>query len=61
MFFRILKKDMLHKKTMNTIMLIFIILATTFISSNVNNLISISSALDNYLTTIMLVTHDVKN
>lgn len=48
MFFRILQKEMLRKRTMNIIMLIFIILATTFISSSVNNLVSISTALDNY-------------
>lgn len=42
MFFRILKKDFKQKKTMNFILLIFILLATTFLASSVNNLISVS-------------------
>lgn len=48
MFLRILKKDLKRKKTMNIILLLFIILASTFISSSVNNLVTITSALDNY-------------
>lgn len=46
MYLRILKKDLKRKKTMNLILLIFIILATTFIASSVNNMVSISTALD---------------
>lgn len=49
MFLNILKKDLKRKKTMNIILLIFIILATMFISSSVNNILSVTSALDNYL------------
>lgn len=49
MYLRILKKDMKRKKTMNIILLIFVILAATFIASSANNLITISTALDNYL------------
>lgn len=48
MFLNILKKDIKRKKTMNVILLIFIILAATFISSSVNNLYSITTALNNY-------------
>ncbi|MDP4145440.1 MAG: FtsX-like permease family protein [Bacillota bacterium] len=44
MFFRILKKDLKRKKTMNIILLIFIILATTFLASSVNNLIAVSKS-----------------
>lgn len=49
MYLRILKKDLKRKKAMNVILLVFIILATMFVSSSVNNIISVTSALDNYL------------
>lgn len=49
MYLNILKKDLKRKKTMNIILLIFIILATMFVSSSVNNILSVTSALDNYL------------
>ena len=49
MFLNILKKDLKRKKTMNVILLVFIILATMFISSSVNNIISVTTALDDYL------------
>ncbi len=48
MYLRILKKDLKRKKTMNFILLIFIILAAMFIASSVSNMISISTALDDY-------------
>lgn len=48
MYFKILKKDLKRKKTMNAILLIFIIMAGTFISSSVNNMISITTALDSF-------------
>ncbi len=48
MYLRILKKDLRRKKTMNAILLIFVILAATFIASSANNLITVSSALDNF-------------
>ena len=46
MYLRILKKDIKRKKTMNIILLIFIILATTFIASGANNVVSVMTALD---------------
>lgn len=49
MFFRILKKDLKRKKSMNIILLIFIILATTFLASSVNNLIAISESVDYFM------------
>lgn len=49
MYLQILKKDLKRKKTMNIILLIFIILAATFIAGSANNLITVSSALDNFL------------
>ena len=49
MYLRILKKDLKRKKTMNVILLIFVMLAATFIASSANNIITVSSALDNLL------------
>ena len=49
MYLRILKKDLKRKKTMNVILLIFVMLAATFIASSANNIITVSSALDNFL------------
>lgn len=39
---------MKRKKTMNIILLIFVILAVAFMASSANNLITVSTALDNY-------------
>ncbi len=48
MYLQILKKDLKRKKAMNVILLVFIILATMFVSSGVNNIISVTTALDDY-------------
>lgn len=48
MYLRILKKDLKRKKTMNTIVLIFVILAVTFTASSVNNLVTVATALEGY-------------
>ena len=48
MYLNILKKDLKRKKAMNVILLIFIILATMFVSSSVNNILTISTALEDY-------------
>lgn len=48
MYRNILKKDLKRKKTMNFILLVFIILAVTLISAGVSNLISIATALEDY-------------
>ncbi len=48
MYLNILKKDLKRKRAMNIIVLVFIILATMFVSSSVNNIISVTTALDNY-------------
>ncbi|MDD4111967.1 MAG: ABC transporter permease [Herbinix sp.] len=67
MYQRIIKKDLMRKKTMNIILLLFIILASTFVSSSVNNLISISTALPNYFDRaglydyIIMTINDEKN
>ena len=47
MFLRILKKDIKRKKTMNIIMLVFIILASMFVASGLNNVITIANGTNN--------------
>ena len=49
MFWRILKKDLRRKKTMNVILLLFIIMSTMFAAASVNNIISVSNGIDYYL------------
>lgn len=46
MLFHILKRDLKRKKVMNMIVLLFIMLAATFMASSANNLITISGAVD---------------
>ncbi len=48
MYLNILKKDLKRKKTMNVILLVFIILASMFVSSGVSNIITTTTALDKY-------------
>ena len=48
MYVTILKKDLKRKKTMNIIILLFVIISTMFVSSSVNNISTVSSALDHY-------------
>ena len=48
MYLNILKKDLKRKRAMNIILLSFIILATMFVSSSVNNIINVTTALDSY-------------
>lgn len=48
MYLQILKKDLKRKKAMNVILLVFIILASMFVLSGVNNIISVTTALDDY-------------
>lgn len=49
MYLQMLKKDLKRKRAMNVILLIFIILVSMFVSSGVNNIISVTTALDGYL------------
>lgn len=49
MFFQILKKDLKRKKTMNIILLMFIILATMFVASGLNNVLTVLNGTDYYL------------
>ena len=48
MYADILKRDLKRKKAMNIILLVFVILATMFVSSSVNNIINVTTALDEY-------------
>ncbi|MBR6275083.1 MAG: hypothetical protein IKR27_08780, partial [Lachnospiraceae bacterium] len=48
MFLNILKKDLKRGRTMNTIILLFVILSVTFIAGSVNSIVSVTSSLDNY-------------
>ena len=50
MFLRMLKRDLKRKKTMNTILFLFIIIASMFMASGMNNIIAVTNGLDNYLT-----------
>ncbi|MDE6846237.1 MAG: FtsX-like permease family protein [Lachnospiraceae bacterium] len=49
MFLRILKKDLKRKRTMNIILLLFIILASMFLASSVDNLIAVNGAIDHFM------------
>lgn len=46
MYRNILKHDLKRKKTMNVILLIFVILSATFMASSVNNIMAVTSGLD---------------
>ena len=46
MFFRILKRDLGRKKGINFILFIFMILATLFVASSIDNILAVSNATD---------------
>ncbi len=46
MFYRILMKDLKHKRGINVILFLFMTLATVFVASSVNNILVISNATD---------------
>lgn len=48
MFWRILKKDLKRKKTMNIILLLFVVLCSMFAAASVNNIIAVVGGLDYY-------------
>lgn len=48
MFWHILQRDLKRKKTMNFIILLFVILAVTFIASSAGNLAAVADSLDHY-------------
>ncbi len=49
MFLRILQKDLKRKKTMNVILFLFIVLATMFVASGINNVVTVMNGTDYYL------------
>lgn len=51
MLLHILQKDMKRKRSTNVILFLFIILASTFLTASVNNLITINGALDYFMDT----------
>lgn len=55
MFFRILRKDLKRKRTMNIIILLFVILATMFVASSVNNILTVMNGLNYYFEKAGLV------
>ena len=48
MFFRILKKDLKRRKTMNIILLLFIILCSMFASASLNNIYAVNGGIDHF-------------
>ena len=48
MFLRILKKDLKRKKTMNIILLLFVILCSMFAAAAVNNIIAVTGGIEHY-------------
>ena len=49
MYLNILKKDLKRKKAMNAIVLVFVILATMFVASGVNNILTVTTSLDRFM------------
>ncbi len=49
MYLNILKKDLKRKKAMNIILMLFITLAAIFVASSVNNILSVTNALDFFI------------
>ena len=48
MFFRMIKRDLRRRKSMNLILLVFVFLVSAFISASVGNILSITGALDHF-------------
>lgn len=48
MFFRMIKRDLKRRKSMNLILLVFVFLVSAFISASVGNILSITGALDHF-------------
>lgn len=46
---RMLKKDLLHRKSVNLILFLFITIATVFLASSVNNILVVGSSVDYYM------------
>ncbi|MBR3421144.1 MAG: hypothetical protein IKG98_03675 [Ruminococcus sp.] len=48
MFLRILKKDLKRKRTMNAILLVFVILCSMFAAASVNNIAAVTGGIEHY-------------
>ena len=48
MFWRILKKDLKRKKTMNIILLLFVIMCSMFAAASINNIIAVTGGIEDY-------------
>ncbi|MCQ2417709.1 MAG: FtsX-like permease family protein [Oscillospiraceae bacterium] len=59
MFFRILKKDLKRKKTMNIILLLFVILCAMFAAASVNNIIAVTGGIEHYFEMAEMTDADV--
>ncbi len=59
MYLNILKRDLKRKKTMNVILLIFVILSAMFMASSVNNIIAVTSGLDTFFEEAGMADHYV--
>ena len=59
MYLNILKRDLKRKKTMNVILLIFVILSAMFMASSVNNIIAVTSGLDTFFEQSGMADHYV--
>ncbi len=57
MYLNILKKDLKRKKTMNCIILLFVILSAMFFASSTNNILSVMGGLDRYLDMAGMMEH----
>ena len=57
MLFRILKKDIKRKKTMNVILLLFVILASMFVASGLSNVVTVLNGTEYYLDKAELGTY----
>ncbi len=59
MYLNILKKDLKRKKTMNVILMIFVVLSAMFMASSVNNIIAVTSGLDTFFEEAGMADHYV--
>lgn len=48
MYLRMIRKDLKRKRTMNTILLLFVMLSAMFTASSINNIVAVADGLDHY-------------
>ncbi|MBQ4644904.1 MAG: FtsX-like permease family protein [Ruminococcus sp.] len=59
MYLNILKRDLKRKKTMNVILLIFVMLSAMFMASSVNNILAVTTGLDTFFEEAGMADHYV--